>query len=254
MMFAPPAFRMLIVIMLISLGSGCAFADEIVVFGGEAFKPQSYLENGVPAGIIPTLFNRLSQDTGDHYKLILLPWKRAVGESTAGNGGITSFTRTEERAKIFDFSEPIFRNKVQMVVLKEKVFEFQTFNDLKGKIIGLPLGSSFGDAFDHAAQDEIFTTEPDTNQVSRIKKLILGRIDVAVIGRMSFNQVLASDPVLSQNRDKFTFVPNAIMEDQLYLAFPKSMHMNPAIRRFNKALSVFKKTREYHDIVSDYAN
>jgi len=254
MMFAQRALRMIVVIVLISLTSWRVQAGEIVVYGGEAFKPQSYLENGVPAGIIPKLFQRLSQDTGDHYKLVLLPWKRAVGESTAGNGGITSFTKTVERTKVFDYSEPIFRNKVQLIVLKEKVFTFKTLADLKGKVIGLPLGSSFGDAFDQAARDEIFVTEADNNQVSRIKKLLLGRIDVAVIGTVSFNQVIASDPALYVNRRKFTFIPNAGIEDNMYLAFPKSMQMGPAIRRFNRALVALKKTKEYQDIVGGYAN
>jgi polar amino acid transport system substrate-binding protein len=254
MMFAPPAIRMIIVIMLVSLTSWGAHADDIVVYGGDAFRPQSYLDNGQPAGIMPQLFQRLSQETGDHYKLVLLPWKRAIGESTAGNGGITTFTKTAERAKIFDFSEPIFRNKMQLIALKDQAFTYKTLADLKGKTIGLPLGSSFGDAFDRAAKDGIFITEADTNQVSRIKKLLLGRIDVAVIGKVSLKQVIASDPAIYDDRHKLIVLSNVVIDDKMYLAFPKSMHMGPAIRRFNRALIAFKKTREYQDIVGVYAN
>ncbi|HXA47849.1 MAG TPA: transporter substrate-binding domain-containing protein [Burkholderiaceae bacterium] len=243
-----------IIVVTLSFSYASVYADEIVIYGGEAFKPQSYLDNGEPAGMIPALFKHLSKESGDSYKLILLPWKRAVGESTSGHGGITSFTRTVERSEIFDFSEPLFRNRVQLIVLKDKAFEFTSLDNLRGKIIGLPLGSSFGDAFDQAARDRVFSVDPDTNQTSRIKKLFLGRIDIAVIGRMSFNQVLKSDPQLFENRDKFMLLTNAVIEDPLYLAFPKSMHMQPALQRFNKALISFKKTKAYQDIVSDYAN
>ncbi|PRC94221.1 substrate-binding periplasmic protein [Solimicrobium silvestre] len=228
-----------------------AQAEELVVYGGEAFQPLIYLDSEQAAGIFPALFQRLSKSTGDTYKLVLLPWKRAISESAAGKGGITSFTWTEERAKLYDFSEPVYRNTIELTVLKNKAFKFNQLTDLTGKIIGIPLGSSFGDAFDKAVADNLITSDTDPSQVSRLRKLLIGRIDVAIIGERALEQAIRSDPVLLANQNKFTVLPVPLTQDWLYLAFPKTMHKLPALQRFNQALIALKKTKEYQQIIDD---
>ncbi len=226
-------------------------ADEIVVYGGEAFPPQSYLKNGKPAGIMPAVFARIAKDTGDTYTLILLPWKRAMSESNAGHGGISNFSMTRERALQFDYSDYIYANRVYLLTLKGHTFPFKTLNDLKGKRIGIALGSSYGDTFDQAVRDHLFDVDYDTNQVLRFKKLLAGRFDGALAGFDSYNRTLHGDLDLYANRDKFIVNPNPVVEDRLYLAFPKSMRMQPALRRFNQALAGLKKSKELQRIIDE---
>jgi len=230
------------------------YAENIVIYGGDSFDPQTYLDNGKPAGVIPALFARISKDTGDTYTFKLLPWKRAIAASAEGKGGIVSFTLNAERAKNYDFSEPTYQNKVRLMVLKENSFTFNTLADLNGLVVGFPLGSSFGDAFDTAVADKKIIAETDTNQVSRLKKLLLGRIDVAILGSSSFQKVVVTDPLLLANKDRFKTLPNPLLEDWLYLAFAKQMQMKPALERFNKSLSALKKSKEYDAIVSQYSH
>ena len=153
----------------IAMMAAVTHAEELVVYGGEAFPPQIYLDNGVPAGVIPALLQRLSADTGDTYKLVLVPWKRALTESLAGKGGITSFSWTKERALQYDYSDPLIDNPVHITVLKARVGEFRDLNDLKGKILGVPLGASFSAEIDQAILDRVFLIDTDTGPVSRLK-------------------------------------------------------------------------------------
>jgi len=233
------------------LMSGRVAAEDFVIYGGESFQPQIYLKNGNALGIIPALLERLSKDTGDHYQLVLVPWKRALSESMAGHGGITSISWTEQRAAVFDFSDPLYKNLVKLTVLKSRAAEFKDINDLNGKTLGLPLGTQFGGAFDQAVANKIILIDADSSPESRIKKLLRGRIDVAVLGGPGLKETIRLDPNLMETYDKLAILPFPLTEDWMYLAFPKSLHRQAALTRFNKALAALKKTREYQKIIDD---
>jgi ABC-type amino acid transport substrate-binding protein len=235
--------------LFLGLAAESALADEFVIYGGESFPPQIYLENGQAKGIIPALLERLSKDTGDTYRLVLLPWKRALGDSEAGLGGITSISLTSERAKIFDYSEPLYSNPVKLTVLKSRLSEFRDYNDLRGKVLGVPLGAQFGGKFDSAVKNNEVLIDTDNNPVSRLKKLLRGRIDAAILGGAGLKETIRQDADLAQNSDKLAVLPFPLTEDYMYLAFPKSMHQQAALDRFNKALAAMKKTSEYQKIV-----
>ena len=246
--------RFIFAVLIGILGGGWTYqanADEIVVYSGDSFKPQIYLVNGKPVGYVPALFERISRDTGDTYRFILLPWKRAVSESAAGLGGISNFSWTAERAKLFDYSDPIFINRSYLLVKKGNAFPFTSLNDLRGKRIGALLGSSYGEEFDKAAEEKLFVVDYDSNEVLRLKKLLVGRFDAAIIELDTYNLMVSSDPDLMSSKDEFAFLPKSLIDDKLYLAFPKSMHMLPALKRFNLALNALKKTREYQKIINE---
>lgn len=232
--------------------SNTARADNVVVFGDNAYAPVSYLNGGKPAGIFPVIFDRLSRDTGDHYEFVLLPWKRALSESLRGSGGITNFSWTEERDKLYDFSQPIYFDDIQLVVLKGKEFAFAEPKDLKGKTAGGAAGASYGEEVDRAIADGSISVDRDDNQRFRMRKLLAGRIDVAIIGNgtAGFEQLLASDPELKAMRSRFVMLPHPLAHDPLYLAFAKAMHMKPTLERFNHALSALKRTAEYQQIIN----
>jgi len=238
----------------IAFWTGGVRAEEIVIYSSDAFPPQIYLADGKPAGFVPALFQRLSQDTGDTYTFILLPWKRAIGESEAGHGGIVNFSLTEQRQRQFDFSRPIFKNEVELTVLKERLAEFKNVGDLKGKIFGVPLGASFGGLFEKGVNDKTYLVDPDGQPASRIKKLLLRRVDVAVLGQSFMKYSAKSDSFLQENQDKLAILPFTLINDWEYLAFPKTMHMQPVIKRFDDAFSAFKKTREYQQLIAQHAD
>ena len=237
----------------LSLIGSCAAdacAEEIVIYSSDAFPPQIYLSGGKPSGFVPALFQRLSQDTGDTYRFVLLPWKRAINESTSGHGGIVNFSMTEQRKALFDFSDPLYKNRVELVVLKERSSEFRTIGDLDGKIFGIPLGASFGGKFAQGLNEHRYLVDADSLPSSRIQKLLLRRIDVAVVGQSFLAGLAKSDPALVASQDKLTAVPFELIDDWEYLAFPKVMHMQAALNRFNIALTAFKKTKEYRLMMS----
>lgn len=227
-----------------------AKAERLVIYGDDAYPPVIYLDHGKPAGILPAIFSRLQKDTGDQYELVLVPWKRALYESQQGRGGITTISWNKERDRIYDFSEPIYYDDIQLVVLKGKEFAFKQLQDLKGKKLGGAAGASYGEEIDSAISSGLLKIDRDPNQDVRLRKLLFGRIDVALIGNgnAGLNRILDSVPDLKAKRSQFVALPQPLTRDPLYLAFAKSMHKQAAIQRFNQALKALKKTPEYQQI------
>lgn len=230
-----------------------AHAENLVIFGDNSYPPIIYLDHDQPAGILPAIFARLEKDTGDTYELRLLPWKRAMKNAQNGEGGITNISRNKAREKLYNFSLPIYDDDISLVVLKGHEFDFKTLKDLKGKTLGGLSGASYGEAVDQAISSGELDVERENGEQSRLLKLLAGRLDVAIIGNgvAGLDVILASDPGLAANRSQFVLLPKPLVRDPLHLAFSKTMNVQPALERFNKALVALQHTVEYRQLIGE---
>lgn len=234
-----------------SLFTAPVSAETLVVFGSEAYPPVAYLEDGHPRGIFPALLAKLESETGDHYDVRLLPWKRAQLYAMAGEGGIMNLSWNPERAAALDFSLPLYEDRVVLVVLKGNEFSFKKLEDLRGKKIGVGSGSSYRSEVDQAIRDHLFEIDPDPAQVNRLRKLLAHRIDAAMMGTGTAGVLFTinTDPMLAANRDQFSILPTPVTLDPLFIAFPKSMGKQAVIERLNEAYIKLKKAGALRDIL-----
>ena len=202
-----------------------AWADEIIVFGDDNYAPVIHLQAGKPAGVLVDLLRKVAERTGDTYTVQLFPWKRALETAKAGRGALIGVSLNAERAGVFDFSDPVYDDDIQIVTLKGREFGFDKLADLKGKVLGGVLGASYGEQVDTAIRDGVFKIDRDVSQVNRLNKLLAGRMDAALIGNgiEGFESVLQSDPQLVAKRGQFSVLAKPLTRDPLYLAIPKSM-------------------------------
>lgn len=222
-------------------------AETIPVYGDSGYAPVIYLEDGKAKGTLVDILKAASRRSGDDFEIRLVPWKRAYESSQTGQGALVGVSLTSERSQIFDFSEPIYSDDIQIVVLKGREFPFRQLSDLKGKSLGGVLGASYGDAVDKAIKDGLFAVDRDIGLSSRLLKLLAGRIDGALVGngQAGFEAALQSSPELLANRSKFNVLKVPLTQDLLYLAIPKSMKKSDVIARFNVALRQLQKTGEF---------
>jgi len=227
-----------------------ANAENLVVFGGDAFGPFAFVKDGKADGIMPRMLRRAAEISGDTYDIQLMPWKRAYLRAEKGEGGIFGLSLTPERSKLFDYSQSMYDNDVKIVVLASKSFTFHKLADLKGKVIGGLNGVSYGEDVDSAVASGSFTIERDSKSDGRLLKLLYGRIDAALIdgGQLGLEGALSGNDEVVKNLDKFIVLPTALVHDPLHLAFPKSQSKKAAIERFNAALSKMKKNGELKEI------
>lgn len=238
--------RRTIVLLVLGTALGSSQAETLVVLGDHAYAPVIYLQNGKPAGLLPAILERASALTGDHYDLRLSPWKRAYELAARGEGGVVGVSFNQERAKQFDFSKPIYDDDIHIVTLKTKTFPYAKLEDLKGKTIGGISGASYGDDVDKAIASGLFVVDRDVGQAGRLRKLLAGRLDAALIGNglAGFDSVVSSEDELRNNRAQFVVLPIPLTRDPLHLAFPKSMNKHDALNRFDAAVEKLRQNGE----------
>ena len=225
---------------LAGLGMWAALAqsETLVVFGGDSFAPTTYLVNGKPAGTLVDILKKVGEKTGDEYEIRLYPWKRAYLHAERGEGAIVGLSNTPKRQEIFDFSEPMYYNELRLVVAKGKEFPFTRLADLNGRTVGGGLGVSYGAEVDQAVESGLVTMERDTDPSVRLQKVLLGQLQVAIIGHggPGLEHILKGHPRLVDRGDELSVLPTPLTRDALYLAASKTMKQGAVLARFNKAL------------------
>ena len=215
-----------------------AQAETLLVYGDDSYPPVVYNRLGKPAGALVEIMGRVSALTGDTYEIRLFPWKRAYEHARQGRAAVMGISKNSERLEVFDFSDPMYFDDIQIVVKKGREFPFKQLSDLKAKTFGGVLGASYGEDVDQAVKNGLFKMDQDTDQKARLHKLLLGRLDGAFIGngKAAFDSLVDSDPALQKQRSELVVLATPLARDPLYLAIPKSMQKKDLIERFNIAL------------------
>ena len=234
--------KKLLAALLITL-SAYAHADRVVIYADSSYPPITYLQEGEPEGILYRKIKSLEQYTGDVYEFRLVTWSRALNESLSGKGCITDLSWNSDRAKIYDYSKPIFTDTLNIVTLTNNAFEFKGVADLKGKVIGKASNSSLGDVIDKQMAEHLITFDYDTSQEIRLRKLLSDKIDAAIIGtgREGLRTIMLKDEFLLKNMHRFAILPVPLVEDQLHVGCLKTMNMKRVLDRIDKALEKLPK-------------
>ena len=221
-----------------------AQAASLVVYGGDNYAPSTYLVDGKPAGALVEILQKVSQKTGDTYVLRLYPWKRAYENALRGDGAIVGLSMTPERQALFDFSDPLYYNALQLVVAKGNEFVFSSLDDLKGRSVGGGAGVSYGPDVDQALASGVFTMERDSDATARLQRVLSGQLQVAIIGHgmPGLEHLVKGHPRLSGRRGELSVLPRPLVRDPLYLATAKSMQKKDVLMRFNKALQELERS------------
>lgn len=224
------------------LGLTCAVAAwsaDITVFGGDNSAPKMFLQDGRPRGILIDILKYADQELRDNsFKIELYPWARSYRYAAGGLGGIVGLSWTQERAALFDYSDPVYVDDVVIVVHKGREFSFKEMADLQGKRVGLGRGGSYGEAFEKAREAGVFVVDGDGGAGERLNKLVLDRIDCALFnaGKAGFEEILRSNKGLEALRDALVVLPVPLRSDPNFLAFPKSMQMKTWLNDFNQII------------------
>ena len=232
----------------LAIPAGGALASDQVVF----YPPKGNIS--VKLDILFELFRSLENDLGVHFRMTEMPWKRAIQMAESGAGGIMPFSRNAERLERFDFSDEVFRDEIVLVVLRGREFSFHGIDDLKGKTVGYLGGASVGEEFERGRRD-VFRSDMDfAGPETRLKKLLAGRIDVAVVstGAAGLRSIIALDEQLQRAQDRFVILPTPLVSDANYLAFAKGMNMAGFLADFNRALDAARKDGRYQRIIDAY--
>ena len=211
------------------------------------FPPFSYLEDGQFKGLFVDVAIAVFEDMGIVYQTKSYPFKRALFSAGKGLGLVVGILKTEERQTYLDYSSPFYIEKSMLFVNKGDEFPFRSVSDLKGKIVGVKLGWSYGEAFDQARNDELFTS------VIGVERQLYTLLNTGSLDTVIGNELSAPDLIREMGlQAKIGALPTPLLVSGLHIATKKGTKAS-LIEKFNVHMNQIKVSGEYEKILNKYA-
>ena len=181
-------------------------ADSIKITNGE-WAP--YLSENLPGyGSASQIVQEAFAKEGIDVKYGFFTWARAYEEAKKGAEWHASviWTKNDERAQQFHFSEPVISLSDVLFYVKGHEIEWRNFRDLNKYRIGLTRGYFYGDEIARAETSGQMQIERTTTEVLNFKKLLRGRVD-AVIAGYDVGRAIIKDNFSDAEKFAFTSHP-----------------------------------------------
>jgi len=168
-----------------------------------------------------------------------------------GLGGLGAILKNQKREISFDYSAPIFTETLSIYTPLEKVFDFNTIADLKGKTIGIKSGFSYGEAFEKARKEKLFKVVGVKNDLQNFTKMLNGRsIDCLITDKLISSIYIKQNNLTTQIKK----LEKAVLEGEVFLVFAKSAGKTELLKQFNQALAEMKKDGSYQKLIQHFIN
>lgn len=220
--------------------------DKYVIASDTAFAPFEFQDsNNKFTGIDVDLLKEAAKMQGFNIEMKFIGFSAAVQavENHQADAMIAGMTITPERENSFDFSTPYFESGIQLAVKKGND-EIQSYKDLKGKKVGVKVGTESADYImnhkdEYGYTVKQFDTADQLYDAVKVNAVDAIMDDYPVIGyAISQGQALQT-PIKRVTGGKYGF---AVKKGQ-----------NPElIEMFNEALAEMKRTGKYDEIVNKY--
>lgn len=179
------------------------------------------------------------------------PWAR--GESLVAQGdafGTAPYFKTDEREKVYDFSDPIVFSFNKFFYNKENFpegFTWNTLEDFQGYTMGGILGYWYLPAFEDAG----LTVEAVATDEQNLAKLIDQRIDFTVIDEATGTLIMSENFLYDMDKIGVLEKPESFTEFHLLISrtYPNATVLT---EKFNQGLVIIKGTGEYQQILDQY--
>lgn len=235
----------LAVLALLSLPAARA-GDTLTVGFDNASVPTMYADDrGEAAGVYPAIVRRAFAKAGLPVRLVVRPFRRVLLELQQGTMAGGSVVQTPQRADVALFSAPYFNEQVGVYTRSGSGFAFGSLEDLHGKTVGVIRGWAYGAAFDQARAAGEFAVEEVDSDTMNLRKLALGRIDVALVTTVS-GELLRGQPEFSG----IALAPRPLATVLIRLALNKNADRPDLLRRFDAAIAQMRASGELASITA----
>lgn len=198
------------------------------------------------AGLYPMLLQAAFERMGTPARIEAMPWSRALELIDRAECGVGGLYQNSDRLARFDFSAPIFVERLLLYARRDRLPAYQRLADLEGLRIGVIRGWSYGDAFDAARRQGRLQVEEVAGDAQNFSKLASGRLDLVVAVEQAGSAQLASG--------RFPMVvalPQPLAVNPTHLAFHKSAHMKPLLARFDRAIDELRRSGQHERLVAE---
>jgi len=219
--------------------------ETYVIAADTTFAPFEFRKDGELIGIDVDLIRAIAKNQGFSVEIKSLGFDAALQglQSNQVDGVIAGMSITDEREKVFDFSDPYFDSGVQMAVAKSNT-DVKVYQDLEGKSVAVKRGSE-GETFANSIKAEYgFTVKALADSATMYDDVKAGN-SVAVFDDYP---VLAYG--ISQNNGLKTVSEK---EKGSSYGFAVNQGTNPELlAAFNDGLAELKSNGQYQDTLDKY--
>lgn len=219
-------------------------AGVIIVGTNAEFVPFEYMDKREIKGFDIDLMNEIGKLTGKKFQFKHMSFDALLAAMMSGKIDmiISGMTATDERRKNVDFSDPYFE-AVQSIIVKEGS-DIKTFDDLKGKRIGVVLGYT-GDI----AVTEKFGKDANITRYSGTGEAIIAlksnKVDVAVLDN-------APAKSYAEKNGGLVVLDTDLAVEEYSIAMPKGS--TELLKEINSALKTLKENGTYDKLIKKYFN
>lgn len=216
-------------------GGTSVHAGELI-FVDEAAPPFMYDTPQGATGICPALVHEIFSRLGEPVVIEAIPWKRILAQIETGSAGVACIRMTHERAAHLDFTDPFILTSIGVYARRGRIIDYTGIDSLKGRLVAVRRGWSYGETFDRARADGLFQIEEFDADGQILDTLLDGRIDAVVLAQATADLLIsahdASDRVVSFRDDS--------LNGERRIAFPKGATKGALIQRINGALAAMR--------------
>ena len=237
--------------LLMVMVSGPALGSEKkVLFTSLEWPPYSgaaLREQGASVAVARAAFAVMGYQLEVHF----YPWPRAVGLAKKADSPYQGYLPEYYSAAIeqeFLFSDTIGVSPLGFAEQTMKPIVWRSIADLESRKVGVVRGYVNTQVLDDRIASGRIKAEPVVADVDNLKKLAVGRLDLAVIDHHVFRYLLAHDPALA-GMEKQLQLNNKILEQKaLFVCFKNSEAGQELVAIFNEGL----KRIDAQKIIDEY--
>lgn len=219
------------------LAADSAFARETVRLATLEWPPytgERLANQGASAAVVKAAFTAAGLDAEFHF----YPWTRAVMVARNNPAFVGYFPEyhAEGIEREFIFSSAIGEGPLGFVELADRPVRWETLKDLRGIRIGAVQDYVNTEEFDRMAASGELTVEYVTDDITNIRKVLAGRIRLAVIDKNVLEHLLATEPEFAKTKDRLAFNARILENKQIYVCFRRSARGERLAAAFNEGL------------------
>ncbi len=209
-------------------------------------KEKKNVSSGVAVDLLNELFNRLDIKL----ELVTAVWPRALLKIKTGDADLIPLvTITEERKGFMIFTELVYFDSFLFAYSIDKFsnFQWQAWQDLVPYTIGATRGYHYSSDWKKAVAEHSLKINYNKNDISHLKMLLLGRIDIAPL---LFSNAVGS-MVSLPGHEKIRFSKKALSRVPLHLGISRKSFLATKINKINDTLKEMRKDGSYKRILND---
>lgn len=201
--------------------AGSWAADPVVLMASLEWPP--YVSERLPGqGLISQRVRMALAREGYQLQIRFLPWKRAVAmvqHSTSYIGVFPEYA-SPQREQEFYCSDPILQAPLALIQdARLPPINWSRLEDLTGYRIGTVAGYINTPEFDALVARKMLDIDEAQDDVANLKKLLRGRIDLAVIDPVLYRHLLRHDPEIKALSWRLRLVSRLLGQMQLVACF-----------------------------------